>query len=289
MADYLGSFNTSSTRTHVGFQFSTHAAAGGNVAPLSGFEAADLRIYKATDGAAFSATQRSSSNGITMTSPFDSLTGFHDVDIDLTDNSDAGFYAAGCRYSVVLAPDTETIDSQTITGLVLARFDIGPPQVNAVQLGGTTQTGRDIGASVLLSNGTGAGQVSLSSGTVTVGTNNDKTGYSLSQVFPTNFAALGIGATGHITLVDTVTTYTGNTPQTGDLYTAMTGVNSELSAVPAATASILSMIKWMFMLMRNKRTQTSTTELVKANDGSTTVGTATKSDDGTTFTRGVFS
>jgi hypothetical protein len=41
--------------------------------------------------------------------------------------------------------------------------------VNATQIGGTSQTGRDIGASVLLSSGTGTGQVSLSSGTVTTG------------------------------------------------------------------------------------------------------------------------
>lgn len=183
-AVHLGFFNTSSTRTHVGFQFSTHASAGGNVAPSSAFEAADIRIYKATDGAAFSATQRSSSNGITMTSPFDSLTGFHDVDIDLTDNTDAGFYAAGCRYSVVLAPD-ETIDSQTITAIVLAYFEIGRqqsdvrefggaagtfssgrPEVNTTHLAGTSQTARDIGASVLLSSGTGTGQVKLSSGYV---------------------------------------------------------------------------------------------------------------------------
>lgn len=37
---------------------------------------------------------------------------------------------------------------------------------NASQLGGTSQTGRDIGASVLLSSGTGTGQVSLASGVV---------------------------------------------------------------------------------------------------------------------------
>jgi hypothetical protein len=38
--------------------------------------------------------------------------------------------------------------------------------VNAAQLGGTNQTGRDIGASVLLSSGTGTGQVTLTSGRV---------------------------------------------------------------------------------------------------------------------------
>lgn len=135
LATHLGHYNTATTRTAVRFQFSTHAAAGGNVAPNSAFEAADLRIYRAQDSAAFSATQRSSSNGITMTSPFDSLTGFHDVNIDLTDNTDSGFYAAGSLYSVVLAPD-ETVDSQTLTGVVLAYFEIGPPPVNVTQLSG---------------------------------------------------------------------------------------------------------------------------------------------------------
>ena len=46
---------------------------------------------------------------------------------------------------------------------------------------------------------------------VTVGTNNDKTGYSLTQAFPANFAALGINSSGHVsrvTLVDTTTTNT---------------------------------------------------------------------------------
>ena len=40
------------------------------------------------------------------------------------------------------------------------------PAVNATQVNGTAQTARDLGASVLLSNGTGTGQVSLSSGAV---------------------------------------------------------------------------------------------------------------------------
>jgi hypothetical protein len=39
-------------------------------------------------------------------------------------------------------------------------------QVDTIQVGGTTQTARDIGASVLLSSGTGTGQVTLSSGKV---------------------------------------------------------------------------------------------------------------------------
>lgn len=45
-------------------------------------------------------------------------------------------------------------------------FASGRPNVNASHLGGTSQTGRDIGASVLLSSGTGTGQVTLTSGRV---------------------------------------------------------------------------------------------------------------------------
>jgi hypothetical protein len=140
VATHLGFYNTATSRTHVRFQFSTHNAAGANVAPSSAIDAADLRIYKATDGAAFSATQRSSAAGITCTSPFDSLTGFHDVDIDLTDNTDAGFYASGSFYTVVLAPNDETIDSQVLTGVVLAYFEIGVQAANVTHYGGTAGT-----------------------------------------------------------------------------------------------------------------------------------------------------
>lgn len=44
----------------------------------------------------------------------------------------------------------------------------GQIDANAARLGGTTQTGRDIGASVLLSSGTGTGQISLTSGIAAV-------------------------------------------------------------------------------------------------------------------------
>jgi hypothetical protein len=130
MADYIGTRAASST---VRFSFTTHAASGAAVAPSSAFESADLRIYK--DG---SATQRSSANGITMTSPFDSVTGLHHVDIDLSDNSDSGFYAAGSFYEVHLVPD-ETVDSLAVVK-VLAYFDIGVPVANVTQFGGTAGT-----------------------------------------------------------------------------------------------------------------------------------------------------
>lgn len=64
---------------------------------------------------------------------------------------------------------------------------------------------------------------------------------------------------------------------------------SDLAAVPSATASVLDAINWMFELARNKRTQSSTTETLYKDDGSTALATSTKSDNGTTYTRGEFS
>lgn len=60
-------------------------------------------------------------------------------------------------------------------------------------------------AGAIITSGTGTAQLTTSSGAVTVGTNNDKTGYSLTQSFPTNFASLAITAAGGVTLADGVT------------------------------------------------------------------------------------
>lgn len=99
---YLGDFPTNGV---VYFAFTTHDKDDSSpIAPSSAFEAADLVIYRND-----SATQRSSASGITMTSPFDSVTGLHMVKIDLSDNTDAGFWSAGYEYIVVLDPD-ETVD-----------------------------------------------------------------------------------------------------------------------------------------------------------------------------------
>src|SRR5579872_2243210 len=55
--------------------------------------------------------------------------------------------------------------------------------------------------------------------------------------FPTNFSALGISVGGHISNVDTLTTYTNNTPQTGDAY-AYLGTN--LGALGANATALAS-------------------------------------------------
>lgn len=115
MSQYLGDFPEDAT-VHV--PFTTNTGAGGAVAPSSAFEAADVKIYK--NG---SATEKTSTNGLTMTSPFDSVVGLHVLAIDTSnDTGDSGFWVAGADYMVVLTPD-ETVDGETVAA-VLCQFSI---------------------------------------------------------------------------------------------------------------------------------------------------------------------
>jgi hypothetical protein len=69
---------------------------------------------------------------------------------------------------------------------------------------------------------------------------------NLPAAFPANFAALGINASGHVarvTLADTLTTYTGNTPQTGDSYARLgapagASLAADVAAVNSAVAAL---------------------------------------------------
>ncbi len=123
-----------------------------------------------------------------------------------------------------------------------------------------------------------------------------KTGYSL-------VATTGLGnQTANITgnLSGSVGSVTGNVSgSVGSLATqAKADVNAEVAdvltvdthaepaAVVAATSSLKDKINWIFSLLRNKRTQTSSTETLFADDGTTPVATSSKADDGTTATRG---
>lgn len=116
MNGYLGDFATGAT---VYVPFHTFAAAGNSVT-LTGLAVTDIEVYK--DG---STTQRSSDNGYTLLDTdgidFDGVTGIHGFKIDLSDNTDAGFYAAGHDYFVVVA--SVTVDSQTVN-FVACSFSI---------------------------------------------------------------------------------------------------------------------------------------------------------------------
>ena len=131
-----------------------------------------LRLYK--NG---SLTQRTSSSGITFTEDFDGITGEHHLSILTSDNTDAGFYAAGNEYQVMLVG--AVVDGKTVN-TTLAHFSIE----------------RAGGALALLK----AGSVAVAS----VATVSDKTGYRLSSTgvddilrtaLPESYAADGAAAT----------------------------------------------------------------------------------------------
>ncbi len=89
----------------------------------------------------------------------------------ITDGSPPDVNTAKIGGQTVSASGTVTFPNATLasttnitsaSGVALA----ADQAVNATKIGGTTQTGRDIGASVLLSSGTGAGQLDFTSGVV---------------------------------------------------------------------------------------------------------------------------
>lgn len=61
---------------------------------------------------------------------------------------------------------------------------------------------------------------------------------------------------------------------------------SEPSAAPTWNMKWERVLAWTLLRLRNKETTTDSTITVYADDGSTTVATYSRSDDGTTYTRG---
>jgi hypothetical protein len=105
--NYLGDFAEDSK---VYIYFTTHDKEGGTVAPSSAFEVDDFHVYK--DG---NSSEKSSTNGMSISSLF---TGLHLLIIDTAiDTGDAGFWATGGEYAVVLDPD-ETVDGEAVVKVV---------------------------------------------------------------------------------------------------------------------------------------------------------------------------
>ena len=165
---------------------------------------------------------------------------------------DALFAASAAGYQIpIWAAANSTV---ALTGTTIAptqKVDVETIKTQPVTCSG----GVTIPAATLASttNITTVGAVSGSVGSVTgnVGGNVAGSVGSISGVsFPSNFALLGINASGHVVrvvLCDTVTTYTGNTPQTGDAFARLgapagASVSVDVAAVKSDTATLLSRI-----------------------------------------------
>ena len=129
--------------------FASYAIAGESIT-ISGLATTDIEVYKGT-----SITQRSSDAGYALIDTdgidIDGITGIHGFSIDLSDDTDAGFYAVGSFYRVIVS--AVTIDSKTIN-LIAATFRIRAAEHTA---GYPVATIKD---------GTGTGEIDTSSGKV---------------------------------------------------------------------------------------------------------------------------
>lgn len=112
---FYGDYDTTET---VNIPFNTFSSDDPSASvTITNLAAGDIEIHK--DG---STTQRSSDNGVTVSIDFDSITGNHMAHIDLSDNTDAGYYAAGSRYQVRM--EGTTVDGATINAWI-GSFSIG--------------------------------------------------------------------------------------------------------------------------------------------------------------------
>jgi hypothetical protein len=108
------------------FKFSTQKADGTPIALVDGV----VSVYKSN-----SATQ--STEGVTLSADFDSVTGLNNVKIDLSSNA---FYEVAKDYSVIITAGT--VDGVSVVGAVLASFSIENrnTKANLVSILGTALT-----------------------------------------------------------------------------------------------------------------------------------------------------
>ena len=118
---------------------------------------------------------------------------------------------------------------------------------------------------------------------MTVGTNLDKSGYSLSQNFPSNFANLAIDSIGRVSPSGSVTLQSGE--YTNIATQVLSTVVTAPTGAPAAPYTLDKVLGWLLAKAKFKRTQTASTETIYNDAGTSSIATQSTSDDGTTFTK----
>ncbi len=218
---YIGDFKVGQT---IRFKFNTSDTLAG----------ATLSVYK--DNGTTEVT-----TGVVLTADFDSRADYHLVVITTT--ADLAFYAAGSDFDITITAGT--VGGVSAIGQVVRSFSIENRSVQNVitdtediqsRLPAALQSGRmdsyvgSMGAGTLTATAIANGALD-SKGNWNIG----KTGYTLTQSFPSNFAALGINASGHISRVTVV-----------DTNTDMRGTDSALLAInyttPPTAAAISSQV-----------------------------------------------
>lgn len=185
MSMYLGDFNPGDT---VRFMWSSNNSSGASITRATN---GTISVYQNLN-----TTQ--TTTGVTDTEDFDTLTGIHAVAIDTS--ADATFYAAARDFVVVLS--AATIDGQTVNA-VLAHFSIRNRSGNVTHWLGTAAATPTVA---------GVPEVDVTHLVGVAQSATDLKDFADDGYDPSTNKVQGV------VLTDTVTTYTGNTPQTGDAF-----------------------------------------------------------------------
>lgn len=252
--------------------FSTYAGATGASVTLTGLAVTDIEIYKGT-----SMTQRASDAGYTLLDTdgidIDGITGIHGFSIDLGDNTDAGFYAVGSFYHVVVS--AVTVDSQTVN-FIADRFRI----VAAEAVAGKPKVDVDawLGTAAATPTVAGVPEVDVTHLGGAAQSATDLKDFADDGYDPATNKVQGV------VLVDTITTYTGNTVQTGDSFARLgapagASISADIAAIEAQTDDIgaagagLTAIPWNAAW--DAEVQSEVQDALEANNLDHIAGTAT--------------
>jgi len=201
-------------------------------------------------------------------------------------------------YDSLFGTDKLQVDVTQLLGTAwLTPSVAGTPDVNVKKLGGTVQTGRDIGASVLLSSGTGTGQLDFTSGVVKSNLS-QILGDAQSVTDLKDFADAGYDPTTNkvegVKLVDTTTTNTdmrgtdgANTEKTGFKLAADGAdlVECNVATVGAAPTLLINKVQAIWNRLFTKKEVIATKETSYEKDNTTEMETWVLADDDTTASR----
>lgn len=318
MVSFFGDYDTTET-IHIPFNTFDSNDPSASVT-ITDLVAGDIEIHK--DGAV---AQRTSDAGVTVSIDFDGITGNHMIHIDLSDNTDAGFYAAGSRYQVRIegvTVDVGTLNSwvgafsigctlrPTTAGRTLDIQATGEVDANLTMIATVSQRALDLGelAQYLIANAAVLQTVVADDSIIAqmlaidgdISDYDDNTdsqeairdhigdGTNLTEAGGDGDHLNEAGGDGdHLSNISLpAATLAQIKAQVVACLT--TDTYAEHAAVPAATASLEEKITWLFMLARNKMLQTAILTTLRNDADGADVATSTVSDDAVTATRGEF-
>ena len=185
-----------------------------------------------------------------------------------TNNDKTGYSLSGAGIAAIWNALTSGFSTVGSIGLKLANWALGSD--NRALVSADTHTSGETVAAVTGAVGSVAGNVAGSVGSVTgavgsvtaavtVGTNNDKTGYSLATTPPT-------------------------AAQVATQVLTSTNLSENAQGLPPVTPTLAELLMYFYMEWRNTATSTASLKAVE-NDAGSVISKASLSDDGTTFTK----